>query len=1061
MASHDAILGRAIQAHGGYWVKSTGDGGHVAFSRAGDALRAAIDAQRAFQAEGWTGEGDAAGVRLGVHTGQAEQRDGDYYGSEVNRAARVMSIAYPGQALISAAVAALVEDNLPAGVALVDLGEQRLKGLTRPERVYQVAAAGLRADFPPLRTGRAFVSNLPAQRTPFVGREPEVSQIVSRLLDPSVRLLSLIGPGGTGKTRLALRVAGLLAQEIETGGPPHEGGRVFTDGIFFVPLAPVASAALMPAAVAESLGFRFEGSGDPRQQLLDHLRPKEALLIFDNLEQLVDQGGAALAAEILSAAPGIVILATSRTRLNVQGENVYPVAGMPAPDPAAVRGWRDVRTEAVRYPALQLFEQSAARVAAGFRLAPSNVEAVARITQLVQGMPLAIELAASWLEALPLSEIAAEIERSLDFLESSWQDAPPRQRSLRAVFETSWQYLTQAERDVLPALSLFRGGFSREAAAEVSGASPRALLGLVNKSWLQQAAGGRFAMHELLRQYAEERLSAEPAEHERIRERHAAYYARWLAGAVEPLRGVQQAAVAATIAADYDNIRLAWGHLVGRGDFETLTGPMLVALWYQALIQAREEALRPLLLAAETRRATETSARPDRVQAILKGARAWMHGYVYLSPGNLPESADAFGHYAGMDEATRQALGLWETALVWTYGWQYDAGASIAALRAAAARPGSPPTGWELALRQKALGQLLTSHGTSAAERQEGIDFLLVALPAYQRMGDAFGAAEAMAILTTAYVAIKAYDAAAEQLAAWQALADRAGGRRTTGTILLQQAEIALQRHDLAATFEFFREAQAVFRDDGDWKSLVHSLHWELIHAGRYGDLDHARQISTDLQWALSQANDINMGGWNHFEAGELSRLAGDYAAARAAYELARGVFESRGSLDGIGFYHRGRADIALAEGDFASAQEEYGRYLDASRTAAMYWSQAYALAGLGRASVGLGELERARDTLLESLRIADEQGNTDLCYWPLVGLAERALADGRAATAVELAAHVCAAPLAWNEMKAVAARLLERARGALPAGDVEEAEARGRATPLAVYSAEPDRMER
>lgn len=349
--------------------------------------------------------------------------------------------------------------GVTAGVSLRPLGEHRLRDLLQPERVFQVVAAGLPADFPPLRVAAARV-HLPQPPTGFVGRWEEGEAIIALLTAPGARLVSLVGPGGIGKTRLAIQAATMLAE--------REPER-FADGVFFVPMAQLSSAAPMAGAIAEAIDFRFgPGERSPAEQLFDYLRRRAVLLIFDNMEQLLADGGASLPAELLAAAPGVCILATTRSRLGIRGEQLYPVPGMRLPDPAAVRLWADPRAEAEAYSALRLFAQATGRVQPGFSLQAGNVAAVTRICHQVQGMPLGIELAAGWLELLMLEEIAAEIDRSLDLLATDLRDVPARQRSLRAVFETTWQLSSERERALLPLLSFFRGPFSREAAAAVA-----------------------------------------------------------------------------------------------------------------------------------------------------------------------------------------------------------------------------------------------------------------------------------------------------------------------------------------------------------------------------------------------------------------------------------------------------------------------------------------------------------------------------------------------------------------------------------------------------------------
>jgi predicted ATPase len=340
------------------------------------------------------------------------------------------------------------------------------------------------------------VHNLPAQLTPFVGREHELVEINAALDDPDVRLLTLVGAGGMGKTRLALETA-------------YQRLNRYADGAFFVALAPVASPAAIASAIATSVGLEL--TGDIRQALPFALRDKQALLLLDNFEHLLE--GANGIVELLEAAPGLQFLVTSRERLNVLGEHAYVVRGMNYGESGS--------REAMPAAAIRLFEQSARRVKPDFVVGNDNLTVVARICALVEGMPLGLELAAAWADMLPLDEIASEIEQSIDFLSSDWKDAPERHRSLRAVFDSSWRSLDEFEQRIFRSLSVFQGGFTREAAQTVAGASLRALARLGHKSLLYQR-GGRYEIHELLRQFGAEQLHLSPKERVAVEERHSA-----------------------------------------------------------------------------------------------------------------------------------------------------------------------------------------------------------------------------------------------------------------------------------------------------------------------------------------------------------------------------------------------------------------------------------------------------------------------------------------------------------------------------------------------------------
>jgi predicted ATPase/DNA-binding CsgD family transcriptional regulator len=386
--------------------------------------------------------------------------------------------------------------------------------------------------------------NLPQPNMPFIGREEEIVAIAQRLADPTCSLLTLVGPGGMGKTRLALEVAQYIAQTF----PP-------ADGIHFVDLQPLKSGDFLEATICNTLGLLLSGPEDPRAQLLSYLNGRDNFLLLDNFEHVLDSVD--LLADIVKTAPDIKLLVTSREALNMQEEWLWLVGGLQVPDDAP-----DGNIES--FSAVQLFAERARRTRQDFALTGQEAP-ITRTCQLVEGMPLALELAASWTKALSCAEIADEIQRGLDFLTTNTRNVPERHRSMQAVFDQSWHLLTEAERQVFPRLSVFRGGFRREAAEQVAGGSLAVLAGLVDKSFLRVSAGGRYDIHELIRQYAEEHLEAVPGAKEDAQYQHCVYYAGFLHQCQTTLRGSEQARALDEIEDDLDNIRASWEWAVERG----------------------------------------------------------------------------------------------------------------------------------------------------------------------------------------------------------------------------------------------------------------------------------------------------------------------------------------------------------------------------------------------------------------------------------------------------------------------------------------------------------------
>jgi predicted ATPase len=516
---HRRVVRAACADHDGVEVDTQGDAFFMAFARASDAAAAAVDAQRGL-ADG------PVRVRMGLHTGEPRVTEEGYVGIDVHRGARIAAVGHGGQVLLSQTTHALVDHKTR------DLGAHRLKDLSAPERIYQLEIEGLPLAFPLLKTVEAGMKNLPLPRTSFVGRATELEAIDRLLEDPACRLLTLVGPGGAGKTRLALEAA---ARRVDRY--PH--------GVHFVPLASVSSPDFLAPVLADSIQFSIDGAHSgfsAQEQLLDYLSERSTLLVLDNFEHLVE--GAGLLGEVIERAPHVELLTTSRERLNVQSEWVFDVDGL---------GLAENGNGSAS--AVQLFVERAKQVAPAFAL--DDTTEVLRICRLVDGMPLGIELAASWVSVLSCTEIADEIARNIDFLATSTRDVPERHRSLRAAIDQSWRLLTDEQRSAFSRLSVFRGSFDRSAAVAVAGADLRLLSQLVAKSLLRRPDFGRFELHELLRQYAREQLAASPADQTDARDRHARHYSAMLLERQAALIGPEVTAARDELRGELDNLRAA------------------------------------------------------------------------------------------------------------------------------------------------------------------------------------------------------------------------------------------------------------------------------------------------------------------------------------------------------------------------------------------------------------------------------------------------------------------------------------------------------------------------
>ena len=548
LARHDAIVRQSCAGNNGYVFKTLGDAFCVAFGAAHDALAAAIDLQFGLLAEDWQAIGMATplSLRLALHTGPVETRDGDYFGPTLNRTSRLLATAHGGQSLLSEATAVMVREHLLGNMALKGLGEHRLKDLQRAESVYQLVCPPLPTDFPPLRSLEGRPHNLPLQLTMFVGRETALADAAMRLRDPGTRLLTLLGPGGTGKTRIALQLGAEALDDFE-------------DGVFFVPLETHREASEVVGSLAHALGVQ----GGDLSAVRNYLREKHLLLVLDNFEQLVDAGP--LVVDLLRGAPGLKVVVTSRIRLQVSGEHVVQVFPLDVPDPASLPSLDQL----TQYESVRLFIDRGQAANAGFRIDEENAPAVAEICHRLDGLPLAIELAAARLGMFPPGALLGRLGRGLSAtLTGGSRDLTARQRTLRGAIGWSHDLLGAGEQALLARLSVCAGGFTIEAAEAVAGDVVEDVVEglevLVNGSLVTQRVDTegepRFGLLATIRDFAAEQLGGR-GEADAVRGSHLGYYLA-LAKRCEPLVvGREQVRWISVMRAELENIRgaLEWG----------------------------------------------------------------------------------------------------------------------------------------------------------------------------------------------------------------------------------------------------------------------------------------------------------------------------------------------------------------------------------------------------------------------------------------------------------------------------------------------------------------------
>jgi predicted ATPase/class 3 adenylate cyclase len=541
------LLRAAFQRWNGHEVDTQGDAFFVAFARATDAISGAVAAQRALASHFWP-EGVVVRVRMGLHTGEPTLSSEGYTGLDVHYAARLMSAGHGGQVLLSQTTRALVEHDLPAGVSLRDLGAHRLKDLQQKSHLYQLVIADFPADFPPLKTLDTHPNNLPGQLTPLIGRANEVALVQNLLQREEVRLLTLTGPGGIGKTRLGLQVAAELSDR-------------FADGVFFVNLAPISDSTFVVPTIAQTLDIR-EVTGQP---LLEHvkqeLQHKHMLLLLDNVEQVVSAGVQIV--DVLAACPQLKILVTSREVLHVHAEHEFPLPPLALPDP----GHLPDLTALSHYAAVALFLQRAQAVKPDFQITNANAGAIAEICVRLDGLPLAIELAAARMKLFPPKALLARLDQRLSVLTGTSRDVPTRQQTLRNTISWSYNLLDTAEQRLFRRLSVFVGGCTLEAVEAVcadasdggeAGQVVDRVASLIDKSLLQQTEQEgeepRLLMLETIREYGLEVLAAS-GEMEITRRAHALYYLRLSEEAEPELAGPRQAIWLERLEREHENLR--------------------------------------------------------------------------------------------------------------------------------------------------------------------------------------------------------------------------------------------------------------------------------------------------------------------------------------------------------------------------------------------------------------------------------------------------------------------------------------------------------------------------
>lgn len=808
-ARHHAILRGAIQAHDGFVFQIIGDALCAAFATVADALSAAVEAQAALQAEDWGAA--PLKVRMGLHTGAAEYRDNEYHGYlTLAHVQRVMSLGAGEQILLSSASAALAHAVLPAHIRLLDLKEHRIKGLPEPEQLWQVLATGLRREFPELQSLESSPNNLPTQLSKFIGREKEIAQVKSRLAE--FPLVTLTGSGGIGKTRLAIQAA-------------RTGLSDYRHGVWLVELAPLANPDLVPGEVAGVLGLQAGADRPALTVVTDYLREKNVLLVLDNCEHVIDSC-AQLSEHLLRHCPGLRILASSREALGVEGEMPVRVPSLSLP-PADSAGLEAVaQSEAAR-----LFAERAAAALPGFALNASNALAIAEVCRRLDGVALAIELAAARVKIFKVEQIAARLDDAFRLLTGGSRTALPRQQTLRATIDWSYNLLPEAERRLLNRLSVFAGGCALESAEAVcsgDGIDSREVMDmlthLADKSLLllerQDDEEVRYRQLETTRQYAREKL-ADSGEGEAVRQRHLEHFMLMAEQLEARTKTAEQRLAIKQCAAEFDNFRaaLAWslGDSSGRNGLSGLRLANAID-WDDAAEEGLGWLQAGLALIAGGDVATDLM----RAKALYKAGQASANTNNNQSGRTMIEEAVAL--YRATNPPDKRDLVMALGGLSWAFIESDPTAASSHIMASVGIARGLGPSGrWHLAYALLGAGIVASFQNDCRIAR----DLARESLELFGEVGDDFGSAEVLELLGDIEMAEQRYELARTRYGTAHRVYLSLGTKSAATVALRRMAAVEQLAGCHQASREILEEVVAYFQETGSRIELAHSI-WTL-----------------------------------------------------------------------------------------------------------------------------------------------------------------------------------------------------------------------------------------
>ncbi|MGH2372157.1 MAG: ATP-binding protein [bacterium] len=866
LALHRERLRSAFTAAGGHEIETQGDGFLIAFQSARRAVAAALDAQRALDAHPWP-HGAVLRVRIGLDTAETTIHGGAYAGLGLHRAARICAAGWGGQVLLSRITADIVGTELPAGAGLRDLGDHHLKDLQRTERICQLMHADLPADFPPLRSLDSLPNNLPRHLTSFIGREREIADVKHRL--SSTRLLMLTGSGGCGKTRLALQVGADLV----------EG---FTDGVWLVELAPISDPVLVPQTVASTLHIREEPGRPLLVTLTDHLGPKQVLLLLDNCEHLVE-ACARLAEALLRACPRLRILATSRESLAIAGEMTWRVPSLTVPDPARLPPLERL----TQYEAVRLFIERAIAARPDFTVTERNAPALAQVCHQLDGIPLAIELAAARVKVLPVNQIAERLDDLFRLLTGGGRTALPHHQTLEAAMDWSYELLSEPERMLLGRLSVFAGGWTLEAAEAVcagDGVPSSTILDLmaqlVDKSLVMarvhdgQAVEGRYWLQEPVRQYATRKIRESGAE-AAVHRRHWEYFVDLVEHS--SLRGADQARWTDRLIAERDNLRTALERSKTSTDGADATLRLAASLWWfwftqGALTEGRTWLEGALVL-------------PGATTAAARAAALYGAGAIAWTQGDLRRAAELAGEALDLCRELDDRLGVIYslTILGGVRMFQGEYARTTAMAEEALALCRELGYEWETATVLGLLAWTARYQGEFA--RAEAL--CAESLSIFRSLGDTWGVASILGHLGNVTWRQGRYERAKQLLEESIGLARDLGHRSQLATSLHELARLELAQGDAGRAAALEGEALVLRKDQGELWGIAECLEGLAAAAQAVGESERAVRF-LGAAAALRETIDVPLpsvdrSDSDHVLAAAQAALGGDRFAAAMA----------------------------------------------------------------------------------------------------------------------------------------------------------------------------------